>query len=34
VSDEAAAQRVLDAGLLMVMDTCPLIEWRRRGVSI
>jgi predicted CoA-binding protein len=34
VSDEAAAQRVLDAGLLMVMDTCPLIEWRSRGVSI
>ena len=31
VVDEAAAQRVLDAGVTMVMDTCPLIEWRRRG---
>ena len=31
VVDEAAAQRVVDAGITMVMDTCPLIEWRRRG---
>ena len=30
VVDEAAAQRVRDAGRVMVMDTCPLIEWRRR----
>ena len=30
VVDEEAAQRVVDAGVLMVMDTCPLIEWRRR----
>lgn len=31
VVDEAAAQRAVDAGLVMVMDTCPLIEWRHRG---
>lgn len=31
VIDEAAAQRVRDAGLDMVMDRCPAIEWRRRG---
>lgn len=31
VVDEAAAQRAVDAGVTMVMDTCPLIEWRRRG---
>ncbi len=31
VVDEAAAQRVLDAGLIMIMDTCPLIEWRKQG---
>lgn len=30
VIDEDAAQRVVDAGVLMVMDTCPLIEWRAR----
>lgn len=29
VVDEAAAQRTVDAGLTMIMDTCPLIEWRR-----
>lgn len=28
VIDEAAAQRVRDAGLEMVMDRCPAIEWR------
>jgi uncharacterized protein len=28
VIDEAAAQRVRDAGLTMVMDTCPVIELR------
>jgi len=31
VVDEAAAQRVVEAGVTMVMDTCPLIEWRKRG---
>ena len=31
VVDEAAARRVVDAGVTMIMDTCPLIEWRRRG---
>ncbi len=30
VIDEAAAQRVVDAGMTMVMDKCPAIEWRRR----
>ena len=31
VVDETAAQRVVDSGTTMIMDTCPLIEWRRRG---
>ncbi len=29
VIDEAAAQRVIDAGMTMVMDKCPAIEWHR-----
>ena len=30
VVDEAAFERTVAAGLPMVMDTCPAIEWRRR----
>jgi uncharacterized protein len=30
VVDEAAFERTVDAGVAMVMDTCPAIEWRRR----
>lgn len=32
VLDEDAFTRTTNAGLAMVMDTCPAIEWRRRGV--
>jgi len=31
VVDEAAFERATAAGVPMVMDTCPAIEWRRRG---
>lgn len=31
VLDEAAWERTTAAGVPMVMDTCPAIEWRRRG---
>ena len=31
VLDEAAFERTTAAGVPMVMDTCPAIEWRRRG---
>lgn len=31
VIDEAAFQRAQEAGMPMVMDTCPAIEWRNRG---
>lgn len=31
VIDHAAFERARAAGLPMVMDTCPAIEWRRRG---
>ena len=31
VVDEEAFERTWDAGVPMVMDTCPMIEWRRRA---
>ncbi|GAB2885367.1 CoA-binding protein [Nocardioides pacificus] len=31
VIDEDAFRRTTDAGVAMVMDTCPAIEWRRSG---
>ncbi len=31
VVDEDAFARTRAAGLAMVMDTCPAIEWRKRG---
>lgn len=31
VRDDAAAQVARDAGIGVIMDTCPLIEWSRRG---
>lgn len=31
VVDQAAFERTRAAGVPMVMDTCPAIEWRRRG---
>jgi predicted CoA-binding protein len=31
VVDEDAFERTTAAGVPMVMDTCPAIEWRRRG---
>ncbi len=31
VVDEDAFRRTTDAGLTMVMDTCPAIEWGNRG---
>lgn len=31
VIDNAAATRVEDAGITMVMDRCPAIEWAARG---
>ncbi|GAA1132088.1 CoA-binding protein [Nocardioides aquiterrae] len=30
VVDEDAFRRTVDAGVPMVMDTCPAIEWRKR----
>ncbi|KQZ75251.1 CoA-binding protein [Nocardioides sp. Root151] len=31
VIDEAAFERTRAAGVLMVMDTCPAIQWGKRG---
>ena len=32
VIDHQAAQRARDAGLTVIMDRCPAIEWRRLGL--
>ncbi len=31
IVDEDAAQRAIDAGMNVIMDKCPAIEWRRLG---
>ena len=31
VVDPEAFERTIAAGVPMVMDTCPAIEWRKRG---
>lgn len=32
VTDDAAAARAREAGLAVVQDRCPMIEWRRLGL--
>jgi uncharacterized protein len=32
VYDEEAAQKALDGGLIVIMDRCPAIEYRRLGI--
>lgn len=34
VMDAEAAARAREAGLIVVMDRCPLIEWRRLGMAM
>ena len=34
IVDAAAAARAREAGLTVVMDRCPLIEWRRLGMAM
>lgn len=34
IVDSAAAARAREAGLTVVMDRCPLIEWRRLGMAM
>jgi predicted CoA-binding protein len=34
IADAGAAARAREAGLTVVMDRCPLIEWRRLGMAM
>lgn len=34
IADPAAAARAREAGIIVVMDRCPLIEWRRLGLAM
>lgn len=33
VVDEEAGKRAVDAGLMVVMDTCPLMEFPKLGIA-